>query len=57
MTSLSMKFLASKICFPDFFRVRLNFAIVMANNNPTFELEFLDDFEDLEKVVETSEAS
>ena len=52
-----MKFLASKICFPDFFRVRLNFAIVMANNNPTFELEFLNDFEDLEKVVETSEAS
>ena len=29
----------------------------MANNNPSFELEFLDDFEDLEKVVETSEAS
>ena len=29
----------------------------MANNNPTFESEFLDDFEDLEKVVETSEAS
>ena len=29
----------------------------MANNNRTFELEFLDDFEDLEKVVETSEAS
>lgn len=29
----------------------------MANNNPTFELEFLDDFEDLEKVVETLEAS
>ena len=29
----------------------------MANNNPTFELEFLDGFEDLEKVVETSEAS
>ena len=29
----------------------------MANNNPTFELEFLDDLEDLEKVVETWEAS
>ena len=45
-----------------FFRVKLKIKLLlMASNHPTFELGFLDDFEDLknvsEMVAKTSEAS
>lgn len=59
---MSVKFLPEKNFFTTFFfGLHLNFAIIRASNNPTFDLGSLRDFEDVENVsemvAETSEAS